>query len=653
MSSFLNRRRATRSTGLLRLLVALAVLVMTTLVAVSPASAAQVPSSGAGNTLTYPSGVTVTSTTSGPDGITAPASNNGFGSTNGFGYSAGAWSPTVPDQSPGFTASVPGSNTLCPDYGECSGLGTMTFTFSQPVLNPSMHIDELGSLQSASSCVNNVCTSTSNNTAANLTLVTPGITMAVASGTNIQIVGGNTIRTLTDTYNLSCSTVIGPPGCGTVAFTGLVTSLTFNVGSFTSLNAGTPAQMHGSDAFPVAFTIPDAPPPSNPAVSLVKSVAEVALTSAGQVLHYSFVVTNTGDVALAPVSVSETAFSGTGMEPVVSCPPEATSLAPGASVTCTASYTVTQADIEAGKVSNTAVASGTPQVGPAVFSTPSSAQLLATQTPAMTITKAAEASAVTSPAQPGQLITYSLIASNTGNVTLTKVSITDGLAGLSALTYSWPGMPGVLAPGQTVTATASYHLSQGDIDAGHVTNAATTTGTPSSGPVLTPPPASTDTPLGQVPGLRSTKTADASGITSPAQVGEKITYHFTATNTGNLSLTSVKITDGLDGLSQLSYTWPGAPGRLSPGQSVTAVASYTITQADIDAGQVTNIATTTALTPPRALLSRSASVTTPLERGLDSALAFTGGNTTLLPLGLIAGLLGGAALLASRRRKRS
>ncbi|MFW0776067.1 DUF7507 domain-containing protein, partial [Paenarthrobacter nitroguajacolicus] len=101
----------------------------------------------------------------------------------------------------------------------------------------------------------------------------------------------------------------------------------------------------------------------------------------------------------------------------------------------------------------------------------------------------------------GDVITYAFSAKNTGNVTLKNVSITDPLVGLSALVYTWPGVPGELLPGQTVTAAATYAITQADIDAGHVANSATTTGTPPTGPPVTPPPGTTDTPLPQAPAM--------------------------------------------------------------------------------------------------------------------------------------------------------
>ncbi|NYE96133.1 putative repeat protein (TIGR01451 family) [Psychromicrobium silvestre] len=387
--------------------------------------------------------------------------------------------------------------------------------------------------------------------------------------------------------------------------------------------------------------------PQAPGVSLVKSVAETALTAAGQILHYSFLVTNTGNVTLAPVTVTESAFSGTGPAPAVNCPPAAASLAPGASVTCTATYTVTQADVDAGTVTNTAVAHGTPQAGDAVDSPPSSASVPADQRPGLLLTKVADASAVHTPAKVGDLVSYQLAAKNTGNTTLTGVSIVDGLAGLSPLVYSWPGTAGTLAPGESVTATATYPITQADIDAGHVANSATTTGGPSS------PPVTTDTPLPQGPAMIFSKTADAAGVQDPAIAGQVITYHLSATNTGNVTLTDVVINDPMAGLSPLSYTWPGVAGTLTPGQTVTATASYAVTQADIDAGEVANFATASAIPPSGSKITPPpAKVTTTLIKPAAPPLAYTGADLVLVPVALAILFLGlGLAMVSSRKRR--
>jgi hypothetical protein len=77
-------------------------------------------------------------------------------------------------------------------------------------------------------------------------------------------------------------------------------------------------------------------------------------------------VTNLGNVTLSGLSVTETAFSGTGATPVPSCPPG--TIAPGSTVTCTATYALTRADIDAGALSNTADASASAQGGAVVTS---------------------------------------------------------------------------------------------------------------------------------------------------------------------------------------------------------------------------------------------------------------------------------------------
>ncbi|MBF4619527.1 hypothetical protein ITJ44_15740, partial [Clavibacter sp. VKM Ac-2873] len=140
-------------------------------------------------------------------------------------------------------------------------------------------------------------------------------------------------------------------------------------------------------------------------------------------------------------------------------------------------------------------------------------------------------------------------------------------------------------------ATATYTLTQADIDAGKVTNSATATGTPPGDtPPPTSPPSDSTVPGTQTPSLSVVKSADPGSITS---AGETVSYSFVVTNTGNVTLTDVTVDEtqfsGTGTLSEISY-----PTRtLAPGASTTATASYVATQADVDAGSITNTATAT------------------------------------------------------------
>ncbi len=84
-------------------------------------------------------------------------------------------------------------------------------------------------------------------------------------------------------------------------------------------------------------------------VTLAKTAAEPSFDDAGNQLNYSYLVTNNGPDPLAgPLSVSDSNTS-------VNCP-VVTSLAAGASVTCTAVYDITALDMSVGSVTNTAYA---------------------------------------------------------------------------------------------------------------------------------------------------------------------------------------------------------------------------------------------------------------------------------------------------------
>src|SRR6059036_3855940 len=144
--------------------------------------------------------------------------------------------------------------------------------------------------------------------------------------------------------------------------------------------------------------------------------------------------------------------------------PEAGPLAPGATTSCTATHTITQADLNAGSITNTATASG----GGAT-SAPASATVTAIQT--KTITLAKDASPTTY-STVGTVITYTYTLTNSGNITLAgPFSVSDNKLGTIS-----PCGTGPLAPGASTSCTATHTTTQADLDAGSITNIATSSG---------------------------------------------------------------------------------------------------------------------------------------------------------------------------------
>ncbi|SEI13373.1 MULTISPECIES: DUF11 domain-containing protein [unclassified Leifsonia] len=332
-----------------------------------------------------------------------------------------------------------------------------------------------------------------------------------------------------------------------------------------------------------------------PSLGLVKSAdpSDAGSYLPGQVITYSFVVTNTGNITMNGIGIAETSFSGTDPLPAATCPQP--TLAPGAQEVCTTSYTLTQADVDAGTLQNTAVAQGTPQgSGTQVASQPSSVIIPQVPAPGLAITKSATPGTVTA---AGQTVTYSFVVKNTGNVTLHDVAVADtdfsGTGTLGAIDCPTT----ILVAGQVETCSAEYTVTQADVDAGTLTNSASVTGTPPSGDPVPPVPSNpVDITIPRTPALSIVKTADVQA----AAVGQTITYSFVVTNTGNVTVADPQVTEGaFSGSGTLSaITCPQGPTSLAPGDAITCTADYTLTQADVDSGALTNTATATGTTPP-------------------------------------------------------
>ena len=99
-----------------------------------------------------------------------------------------------------------------------------------------------------------------------------------------------------------------------------------------------------------------------------------------------------------------------------------TTLAPGASTSGTGVHTITQAEVDAGTVDNSATATGTAPGGGTATSAPDTTSTPIAANAALTIDKTA---GTPSGATAGSTIAYSFLVTNTGNVTLTAITVAD------------------------------------------------------------------------------------------------------------------------------------------------------------------------------------------------------------------------------------
>nr|WP_313372702.1 choice-of-anchor D domain-containing protein [Brucella intermedia] len=318
------------------------------------------------------------------------------------------------------------------------------------------------------------------------------------------------------------------------------------------------------------------------------------LLDQGETISYSFLVRNTGNVTLTNVTVNDPLLTNAG----IAVTPGPQTLAPGGTATFTATYQPTQADIDAGKVENTATGTGTPPTGVPIVSPPDTVVVPPDQTSGMTIEKTGTLNDKDGDGllDQGESISYSFLVRNTGNVTLTNVTVNDPLLTNAGIAVT-PG-PQTLAPGASVTFTATYEPTQAEIDAGKVENTATGTGTPPTGVPIVSPPDTVVVPPDETASMTIDKQAElddrnGNGLIDP---GESIAYTFVVKNTGAVTLSNVSVDDPLLANAGVAIE-PASVASLAPGAEATFRATYQPTQADIEAGAVTNTATGIG-TPP-------------------------------------------------------
>ena len=416
---------------------------------------------------------------------------------------------------------------------------------------------------------------------------------------NTTISGPFTVTDNKATVNCPATPSLAPGASITCTASYTVTQADLDSGSVTNLATG---HATGVDSNQASKTVNAT---QNPALSLEKTATESAYANVGDVLHYNYKLTNSGNITLSgPFTVSDN-------KTTVSCPATAT-LAPGNSITCTATYTVTQGDLDSGSVTNLATGHSS-----TVDSNQASKTVNATQNPALTIAKSATESTYEA---VGDVLHYSYTLTNSGNVTLSgPFTVND-----NKTTVSCPATA-TLAPGSSITCTASYTVTQADLDSGSVTNIANGHASFNSSPVNSSD--ATVTVKGtQKPAISIKKTASASSLDT---VGATVSYSFLVTNTGNITITSFTISDPHAGLSAISCP----VSSLAPGAFTTCTATYTDTQADMDAGKINNTATVNGSTATAGPVSATDSATVTLIQKPGMSITKSAAESTYVAAG--------------------
>jgi hypothetical protein len=302
----------------------------------------------------------------------------------------------------------------------------------------------------------------------------------------------------------------------------------------------------------------------------------------GATVNWTYNVTNTGNVPLTGVAVVD------DQGVTVTC--SGTTLDPAASMTCTASGTVTAGQYHnVGTATGTAPATTAPDgtVTPGVNVTDDDDSFYFGATPGIDLVK--KTNTVLAPNEPGPYVpvggavTWTFAVTNTGNSEMTNVTVTDDLVPAADIDCgAGNNVIATLAAGATMTCTAT-----GTAVAGQHVNNATATGTVDGQTV-------TDTDIshyfGSEPSISVEKLTN--GMDVPAApgpslpVGSMVTWTYNVTNTGNVPLTDVTVVDD----QGVTVTCPGT--TLAVGESVACTASGTV-----QTGAYHNVATATGTAP--------------------------------------------------------
>jgi uncharacterized repeat protein (TIGR01451 family) len=341
----------------------------------------------------------------------------------------------------------------------------------------------------------------------------------------------------------------------------------------------------------------------HPHIAITKSTTTPTITS-GQTASFGITVKNDGDVTLSNVRVTDS--QAPGCAKTSSDIAGLASMAPNATVT----YNCTLANVTA-SLTNIAVATGTPPIGPDVIAFDSADVTVIG--PAITIEKTTSTPVINS----GATATFTIKVTNSGNATLTDVAVTDAQAPGCARTKAQVAGLASIAAGASV----SYDCTLANVTS-TITNFATACGNPPVGSQV----CDTDTTTVTVtthPHISVVKTTSTPTVTS----GGTATFTIKVTNDGDVTLTNVHVDDTQAPGCARTSAQISALASMAPNASV----SYDCTLANLAASIVnTAVATGTPPAGPDVTGSSSVPVTVPATTTTTTTTTTTSTTTNVI-----------------------
>ena len=322
---------------------------------------------------------------------------------------------------------------------------------------------------------------------------------------------------------------------------------------------------------PVEDTL-DIPITKSPDMSVTKKADVESVNASGQVITYTIEVFNKGNTTLTNVSVEDLLLSNLDCDGTAGSPYTTSgfTINVGSSLTCTGTYTVTQDDIDSkDKILNTVTADNT-ATGPKT----ANEEVDVVKNPGMTVKKSSTTTSLSSP----QTVSYSYLVTNTGNTTLTGITLSDDNDNDDMTCPK-----NTLQVDEDMICTATHTFTQAELDTGGTLDNVVTGINDQMKEDVTD---NLSIPIKHTPGIGLVKSGSwVDGNEDEfANVGETISYTFTVTNKGNITLTGITVKDPLLGGTIVSCSRDTLP----VGESTTCTAIYPVTQDDIDKGKVDN-----------------------------------------------------------------